>query len=140
MVHFAGLVVLLVGLLVGSPAFSSDLAGTAWYLVKIMSMDDTVKIPDEGMRYTLEFNENGLASIRADCNRGSGTWRSESSGRLRFGPIASTRALCPPESLSGEYLGHLENVRSYIFEEGHLFLATRADGAIIEFAPVRERR
>jgi heat shock protein HslJ len=114
---------------------ASELAGTSWQLVKIMEMDDSVDEPDDRSLYTLQFGEDGRAFMRADCNRGNGTWSSEAPGQLQFGPIASTRAMCPPESLSDKYLAQFGWVRSYVMENGHIFLATMADGAIIEFEP-----
>ncbi len=115
---------------------ATELTGTAWRLVKIMSMDDRVYAPDDRSKYTLELLSKGRAAIEADCNRGTGTWTSEGPGQLQFGPIATTRALCPPESLSERYLAQFEWVRSYVMEDGRLFLATMADGSIIEFEPI----
>jgi len=121
--------------LAAAPAGASELEGTSWQLLNITSMDDRVDVPDTPSKYTLEFKPDGAAQIVADCNRGAGTWMSESAGRLQFGPVASTRALCPPESLSERYLAQFEWVRSYVLGGGHLFLATMADGSIIEFEP-----
>ena len=112
-----------------------ELAGTSWRLVKIMEMDDSVDEPEDRSLYTLQFGEDGRAAMRADCNRGTGAWTSESPGQLVFGPIASTGAMCPPESLSDKYLAQFGWVRSYVMENGRVFLATMADGAIIEFEP-----
>lgn len=117
------------------PASASELAGTSWRLVKIMSMDDSTYTPDDPFVYTLTFAADGGASIQADCNRGSGTYTSESPGRLRFGVIAATQAECAPGSLHDRYMSQFQWVRSYVFENGHLFLATMADGSIIEFEP-----
>lgn len=114
---------------------ASELDGTAWRLVKIMGMDDSVDEPEDRSLYTLEFSADGHAAMRADCNRAFGPWTSESPGQLQFGPIAATRAMCPPESLSDKYLAQFEWVRSYVLNDGNLFLATMADGAIIEFEP-----
>ncbi len=127
-----------------SPAAAKEstprgLAGSAWRLVEIASMDDSVYRPDDRDRYTLEFRGDESMSLRADCNRGSGTWESASPGQLRFGRIAVTRALCPPGSLHDRYLSQFEFVRSYVIENGNLFLATMADGAIIEFEPLAVR-
>ena len=116
-------------------AGDSELAGTEWRLVKIAEMNDTTHVPDEPARYTLALDADGSASIQADCNRGSGTWTSESAGRLKFGPIAATQAMCPPESISEVYLAQFQWVASFVMNDGHLFLATMADGSIIEFAP-----
>jgi heat shock protein HslJ len=122
----------------GFAASGDDLTGTSWRLVEIQSMDDSVDIPEDSSTYTLEFMTDGRALLQADCNRGAGSWTSEAAGDLRFGPIASTRAMCPPGSLSDKYLEQFEWVRSYVMRDGRLFLATMADGSIIEFAPAMD--
>lgn len=121
---------------VASQALANDLSGTSWRLVKIMSMDDRVDLPDDPSKYTLDFRADGSVAILADCNRGMGSWTLESASQLQFGPIASTRAMCPPGSLSETYLAQFEWVRSFVMRDGHLFLATMADGSIIEFEPI----
>ncbi len=114
---------------------ASELAGTSWRLVKIMGMDDSVDEPEDRSLYTLAFGADGRAAMRADCNRGTGAWTSDAPPHLTFGPIASTKAMCPPESLSDKYLAQFGWVRSYVMKDGNLFLATMADGSIIEFEP-----
>ena len=99
-------------------------------------MDDTVLVPDDPDKYTLEFGVDDRVAMRADCNRGSASWSSEAPPRLTFSPVAATLALCPPPSISEQYLRQFEWVRSYVMRDGHLFLATMADGAIIEFEPI----
>ena len=123
------------------------LAGTRWQLVSIQSMDDaqgTVR-PAEPARYTLEFGADGRAAARLDCNRGTATWQAQpapggsagrSSGGLLFGTWASTRAMCPPDSLAPRLTGSLPHVRSYVIEAGRLHLSLLADGGILTWAPV----
>jgi heat shock protein HslJ len=123
---------------VTSISSAAELGGTTWRLVKISSMDDRVDTPDDRSKYTLEFQADGRAAMKADCNRGTGPWTSASANQLSFGPIAATRAMCPPGSLSDKYLAQFEWVRSYVIEHGHLFLATMADGSIVEFEPTGE--
>lgn len=113
----------------------AELAGTTWQLVKIMSMDDSIYQPKDNSKYTLDFNADGSNTIQADCNHGIGAWQSEYPGQLQFGPIDSSHASCLQGSLSGIYLAQFEWVRSYIIKDSHLFLATKADGSIIEFEP-----
>jgi heat shock protein HslJ len=117
-------------------AQNAALAGTAWRLVEIQSMDDHVFRPRNSARYTLTLFADGSATVLADCNRGAATWTSAGANQLRFGPLATTRMKCAPDSLSERYLAQFEWVRSYVLKDGHLFLATMADGAIIEFEPV----
>jgi para-nitrobenzyl esterase len=118
------------------PSADGELAGTAWRLVQIMSMDDRVYVPDDRSLYWLEFTVDGSARVRADCGFGKGTWASESAGHLVFGPIAANNAVCPPGSLHDRYMAQFPWVRSYVLKDGRLFLATMADGSIIEFEPM----
>jgi len=137
-VRVLALAAAIVATLVAAPingVASGELAGSSWRLVNIASMDDSVVIPDDPAKYTLELQADGTASMVADCNRGTGSWTSVSSGRIEFGRIAATMAICAPGSLSEEYLAQFQWVRSYVLEDGHLFLATMADGSIIEFEP-----
>jgi heat shock protein HslJ len=126
------------GAVAAAAAVTSELAGTRWRLVQIMEMNDTTHVPGDSATYTLALDADGSASMQADCNRGSGSWTSESAGRLKFGPVAATQALCPPESIGEVYLAQFQWVVSYVMKDGHLFLATMADGAIIEFEPADE--
>lgn len=118
------------------PGPHTGLAGTGWRLVEIVSMDDRVYMPDERSRYTLEILADGSMRLRADCNYGTGSWTSAYPGQLLFGEIAATRALCPPGSLHDRYLAQFQWVRSYVMKDGHLYLATMADGSISEFEPI----
>lgn len=130
------LLALVAGIAVPPSAVAGELEGSAWRLLNITGMDDRVDVPDDPSRYTLTFGADSRAAIRADCNRGTGSWSSGDGPQLTFGPIAATRVLCPPTSLSDKYLAQFEWVRSYTMRDGHLFLATMADGSIIEFEPL----
>lgn len=116
---------------------SSGLAGTRWELLKIQSMDDSEWTPDDPSRYTLNFEPDGRAYMKFDCNNGNGGWSSEGASQVSFTPVASTNALCQDNGLGERYASQFEYVRSYVLRDGHLFLATMADGAIIEFRPAK---
>jgi para-nitrobenzyl esterase len=112
------------------------LGGTSWQLVRFQGGDDTLLTPDDAAKYTLAFGTDGGLSTRIDCNRGRGTWKSSGRNQLQFGPLALTRAMCPPDSLHDRIVKHWEFVVSYILKDGHLFLSLMADGGIYEFAPI----
>ena len=118
------------------PSVQSALVGRTWRLVKILSMDDRVDAPDDRSLYTVAFKADGSVQFQADCNRGIGSWTSTAPGKLQFGQIAATQAMCPPDSLHDRYMAQFPWVRSYVMKDGHLFLATMADGSIIELEPV----
>ncbi len=119
-----------------SLAVASELRGSAWRLLNITSMDDSVLRPNDPNNYTLRFDAEGRVAIKADCNSASGSWSSKAGCQVKFRAIAATRARCQPESLSQNYLAQFDWVRSYVKRGGHLFLATMADGSIIEFEPL----
>jgi len=73
--------------------------GTSWRLVKFQSGDGTTLVPDDPAKYTVDFNADGSLTARIACNRGRGTWRSSGPSQLELGPMALTRAQCPPGSL-----------------------------------------
>jgi heat shock protein HslJ len=114
---------------------SAGLAGTTWRLVRFEGGDGTVLTPDDGSRYTLRFEAGGRLAARIDCNRGSGTWTSSAPSHLELGPLALTRAMCPPGSLHDQIVRQLPYLRSYVLREGRLFLSLMADGGIYELEP-----
>jgi len=114
----------------------SRLEGTAWQLVKFQGSDDTTLTPDDRARYVIEFGAAGQFTARIDCNRGRGTWKSDGSSQLQFGPLGLTLAMCPAGSLHDQVVKQWGNIRSYVVRDGHLFLALMADGGIYEFEPV----
>ena len=99
--------------------------------------DGTVIRPDDGSKYILAFSADGVLAARIDCNRARGGWKSPAPGRLEFGPMAATRAQCPPGSLHDQLMKHLPYVRSYIVRSGHLYLSLEADGGTYEFSSLR---
>ena len=114
---------------------SSPLAGTSWQLVRFQGGDGSVLTPDDRAKYTLAFDAKGGVAVRVDCNRGRGTWKSSAANQVQFGPLALTRAMCPPGSLHDQIVKQWGNIRSYVLKDGHLFLSLMADGGIYEFEP-----
>ena len=123
-------------LTVVAQAQPKKLAGTSWQLVKFQSSDDTTLTPDDKSKYTISFAKNNRVAVRLDCNRGSGTWKSSAAGKLQFGPMALTRAMCPDMKLHDRIARDWTAVRSYLIKDGHLFLSLMADGGIYEFEPL----
>lgn len=117
-------------------ATASTLEGTSWQLVRFQGSDDSTLIPDDRSKYVITFDAAGQLTARIDCNRGRGTWKSDGPSQLQFGPMALTRAMCPPGSLHDQIVKQWGNIRSYVIRDGHLFLALMADGGIYEFEPV----
>lgn len=137
---------LLLAACAGPAVHDKTLAGSHWQLLSIQSMDDaqgTIRV-QEPARYTLSFGSDGRAALRLDCNRGTGSWQSAAaapdSGSLRFGMLATTRAMCAPGSLEPRLTRDLPQVRGYLRKDGKLYLTLQADGGIYEWAPLPASR
>jgi para-nitrobenzyl esterase len=117
----------------------SPLAGTSWELVRFQGGDDKTLVPDDGAKYTLEFRKDGGLVARIDCNRGRGSWKSSGPAQLELGPLALTRAACPPGSMHDQIVKQWPYARSYVLKDGRLFLSLMADGGIYEFEPARPK-
>ncbi|MEQ8410266.1 MAG: META domain-containing protein [Erythrobacter sp.] len=123
------------------PESADPLAGTSWRLVEMQSMDDAqgTTRADNPDRYTITFAEDSMAYMKLDCNRGRSSYESASTGAkqgsLEFGNIASTMAMCPPDSLSEKLGQQLGFVRSYVMRDGRLNMALMADGGILVWEP-----
>jgi para-nitrobenzyl esterase len=118
-------------------AYDMPLEGTSWQLVRFQGGDGAVLAADERSKYTLMFGADGVMRARIDCNRASGGWKSAAPHQLEFGPMAITRAACPPGSLHDQLVKQLPYVRSYLIKNEHLFLSLMADGGTYEFEPAK---
>jgi heat shock protein HslJ len=118
------------------------LAGTRWRLVEFQSMDDRqgTKRPHDPSLYTMQLGSDGRVQMRLNCNRAQGDWSAEpaadrTSGRFQFGPLAATRALCPPPSMDETVVAQAPWVRGYLLKDGRLHLSLMADGGIFVWEP-----
>jgi heat shock protein HslJ len=127
----------------GAPPAGHPLAGTAWRLLEIQSMDDstgTTRV-DDPSKYTLRLGADGSVAFRLNCNSATGTWSAEagtdpSSGRFEFGPLAATTAFCPPPTVDDQVTRQAPYFRSYLLKDGRLYLSLLADGGIFVWEPM----
>ncbi|TXG00929.1 META domain-containing protein [Massilia arenae] len=116
------------------------LAGSAWNLVSFTSSSDQVGVikPQAAEQFQVAFGTDGKATFQFDCNRGNGSFETVDtaggSGSLRFGAVATTRAMCPQQAMSARLPGDIEFVRGYRIVGDKLFLSLTADGGIYEWA------
>lgn len=69
-----------------------------------------------------------------DCFSGTATYRERMA--LPPGPLALTRAACPPGSRHDQIVRQWPYVRSYLIKDGRLFLSLMADGGVYEIEPI----
>jgi para-nitrobenzyl esterase len=120
-------------------AAPAALPGTSWQLVKFQGGDGKTMTPDAGI-YTVEFAADGSVSVRLDCNRGRGTWKSIGANQIELGPLALTRAMCPNPALHDQIARQWTAIRSFLIKDGDLFLTLTDDGGSYEFRPAGVRR
>jgi heat shock protein HslJ len=83
-------------------------------------------------RYTLDIQSGGKALVRADCNRGSASYKMEGRSIL-FKLGAVTRAACPQGSHSMEFLKAIESVVGQRIRGENLFLDLAGESGSLKF-------
>jgi len=114
---------------------SGEIVGPVWQWQRTQSGSAPVVVSAAPDRYTLSFQDGGRVNVRADCNRGSGSYQ-VNGAQIRFGPIALTRMGCPPGSQDTDFLRTLAQAASYAMDRGELVL-TLSDGASMRFKPAQ---
>ena len=132
---------LLAGLLIASATLlgacaseeGGDITGTTWRLVSLQTQSPSFSaiVPAEAMvNYTIEFNEDGTFSAKADCNQVSGDYTIQGEGILTITPGPSTMAECGEQSLSDEYVAALGQAGSFTIAENQLTITLLDDGTL----------
>ena len=110
----------------------SDVLDVTWEWESLVTPVETVK-PDRPELYTLRFERSGRVTVRADCNRGGGSYTVNADRRIMLGAMALTRAACPPGSLSDRFVRDVGRVSSYFVRDGALFLEMPVDSGTLRF-------
>lgn len=118
-----------------TPVAQPDLTAYVWEMTEIQTGPNSSAKPDDPTLYTIMFLPEGGVAIGADCNRAVGTYTT-SGGDIDITVGATTLALCPPESLSGDFLTDLDQASSFVFSDnGDLVLNLPMDGGFIRLRP-----
>lgn len=130
-------VVLFLSLVIGcgqqkEASAESELTGIVWKWQNLATPVEKIEV-DSPNDYTLEFLPEGRLTMKADCNRGSAAYKIDGKS-IQVGPIASTRAMCPPGSLSDQYLKSIEAAAIYWIEGDTLYLDLKYDSGTMKFA------
>jgi heat shock protein HslJ len=106
-----------------------DLGGQPWQWVKSTLNDGQTFNPSNPADYTIEFSMvDGRVNIKADCNNAIGEFMTDGQSlQIMIGGV--TRAMCPPGSLSEEFLKELSEVGSYQVQ-GTTLTLTMGNGAM----------
>jgi heat shock protein HslJ len=106
---------------------NTQIVGVPWQWVEMSGAPvGTAPLVPEPGKYTLLLKQDGTYEAKADCNNTSGSYTIEGS-KLTLVPGPSTMAMCPPGSLSEEYLRMLGIVESYSTAGGQFILTLKED-------------
>ena len=119
-----------------TPVHLAGIGGISWQLVKYQGGGGAILVPDDKTKYTVAFANNGNVNVRFDCNRGRGVWILNGPNQLSFGPLALSRATCPPGSLHDQLVRQWPFIRSYVVQGGQLYLSLMANGGSYQFEPI----
>ena len=120
----------------GGEASTGDdqMVGPMWEWQQTSMNDDSTFTPDNPANYTAQFMVDGQVAIKADCNQVGGIYTTDGSSiTIKLGP--STMAMCPPESMSDQFLAGLNGAAIYFFQDGNLYMDLKFDSGTMQFAP-----
>jgi heat shock protein HslJ len=118
-------------------AAAPALIGTTWAWQRTIMSDDKRFEPRAPARYTVTFGADGRMAVQADCNRGAGGYElDEPQRRIRTGPMALTRAMCPEGSLDTAFAQQLSRIQGWLFQGPDLVLTLDYDSGSMFFRGV----
>jgi heat shock protein HslJ len=85
--------------------------------------------PEDQSRYTITFNEDGTAAIKADCNNVLATYTTEETN-ISIVPGPSTLVACPDDSLSDKFVAGLSSATTYNIRPSGLTLYILNEGQL----------
>lgn len=106
-------------------ASESGLPPVAWELVSLTGADGVPVDIDDPTRYTVQFLPDGQLTAKLDCNQGAAGYHA-ADGVLAIEQMASTLALCEPDSHGNTFQFVLQAATAYeIDPDGFLLLSGR---------------
>ncbi len=124
--------VVILGTVAACSASAEKLTGPTWQLTsvteKVPAFQGVVP-PEDQSRYTITFNEDGTAAIKADCNNVAATYTTEETN-ISIVPGPSTLAACPDDSLSDKFVAGLSSATTYNIRPSGLTLYILNEGQL----------
>jgi heat shock protein HslJ len=115
-----------------APTLPAEVVDTTWQWVGLTTPVEqvTVDAPD---KYTIRFDKTGKVAVKADCNRGTTSYTASADRTIELKPMALTRAMCPPGSLSDRFVKEVTRATSYFLKDGDLYLQLPVDSGTLRF-------
>jgi heat shock protein HslJ len=113
-------------------ALPPEALGVTWQWVSLTTPVERLSVDEPG-RYTLRFEAGGRVALQADCNRGMGSYSVSADRHITFQPIALTRMMCPPGSMSDRFAREIGRATRYFLKESDLYLDLPVDSGTLRF-------
>lgn len=111
---------------------ADDLVGITWQWVELQTPSE-LQFLDNPERYTVRFDSAGRVALRADCNRGTGTYFIGANQQLTMNPLALTRASCPEGSMAERFASQMARVVRFDVRDGSMYLELPGDSGTLRF-------
>jgi len=117
-----------------APDQRAELTAAPWAWVRLIDQAAGASDVANSQNYTVSFQPDGAAEVRADCNYAAGTFTAAGDSlTIALGP--TTLAACAPESRSDQFLALLSAAAKYQIGNGQLRIDLAADGGSLFFIP-----
>jgi len=129
------IIFIIMALTLAACGFSSSdaITGTIWQWTAIQeTVPASQSVVPDPQNYTITFNTDGTAAIKADCNNVTATYTKNSSS-LTITLGASTMMYCGDTSIDQIYLASLGKVATYAIVNGQLQLIFANDSGKMDF-------
>ena len=110
----------------------AEVVDTTWLWVSLTTPVESVTV-DAPDKYTIRFDKTGKLAVKADCNHGTSSYTVGADRTLKLGPMAFTRAMCPPGSLSDRFAKEVGRATSFFVKDGDLYLSLPTDSGTLRF-------
>lgn len=107
-----------------------------WQWVSFSSPEETFDV-EMPASYLVLFNTDGIVDITADCNTAIASYgvAGSDAGSLSMEVAPKTKAACPPDSRSEQFLTLLATAADYAYVDDQLHIGLASDGGTMVFAP-----
>jgi heat shock protein HslJ/major membrane immunogen (membrane-anchored lipoprotein) len=115
---------------VDETASTVDITSVLWKWEQMTTPPEVTTV-DDPTKYTIELQPDGQFLFAADCNIGSGTYTLDGA-HISFQLGRMTRAACPSESLSDQFINGLSAAAIYFVEGDNLFIDLKFDSGTLK--------
>ncbi len=119
------------GTVESQPEAAPVITGFVWKWQELFTPAEQISI-DSPEKYTIEFQDDGILNVTADCNVGSGSYEIDGQ-ELSINITSTTLALCAEGSYGDLFFQSLDSAAIYFMDGENLMIDQFADGGTMRF-------